>query len=231
MKNRCPEDSVLIRLFMGDAPSREAARLSAHMGDCARCALRFDILKQLNRELKPQVEAFAGEISPVEAAPLLARAAADKMHALIPDLPADRPTLLTRPSGIPLFVRFTAGFLAILAVIVVGAYLGLARGDKLSNLRSPSFKLALLEPSGRISSCPTVFRWTPVLQAENYVFELIDDSLHVVHNASTYLIHEYILPADVRSGLVKGRTYVWSISAYDSDSNLLTSGSGAFVLD
>ena len=76
-----------------------------------------------------------------------------------------------------------------------------------------------------------MFRWAPVLDAENYVFELFDDSLDRVHVCSTFLINELVLPADIRGKLVKGRTYLWSISAQDGDSDLLASRSGSFVIE
>ena len=229
MKGTCPKDSALIRLFMNEAGPRETEQLLHHLAACSRCSLRFDVLRQLKRDLRPKVDGFAGEFGAAEAVPLLRRTAHQKILDIRPKsspLPAR-----SGPFGILLGFRFAVGFLAILAVVAAGAYLAIARADKRSDLRSPSLKLALLEPSGRISSGPTAFRWTPVLHAEDYVFELIDDSLGCVHIGSTFLITELVLPAEVRSKLVKGRTYVWSVSAHDADSNLLTSRSGSFVIE
>ena len=229
MNGKCPKDSVLIRLFMNEAAPREAEKLLRHLAACSCCSLRFGVLRQLKRDLRPKVDGFAEELGAAEAGTLLRHAA----HQKIQDICPKSSVLPTRtgPFGILLGFRFAAGFLAILAVVAAGAYLVLARVDKRSDLRSPSLKLALLEPTGRISSSPTLFRWTPVLNAEDYVIELIDDSLGRVYLGSTFLISELVLPAEVRSKLVKGRTYVWSVSAHDADSNLLTSRSGSFVIE
>ena len=39
------------------------------------------------------------------------------------------------------------------------------------------------------------------------------------------------VPAPVRDRLVKGRVYLWTVTARDKDSNLLTSGSASFVVE
>ena len=100
-----------------------------------------------------------------------------------------------------------------------------------SDLRSPSAGPALFEPVGRIPDAPTVFRWSPVARAESYLFELYDESLERVHAGSTYLINELVLGAETKAKLAEGRTYLWSVSALDGDSELLATRSGSFVIE
>lgn len=209
MTRKCPDDRALIRLATGEATPREKDRMLGHLALCSRCSVRMSVLRQLKRDLEPNVEAFIGE------------------HA------SPRPA---RPSRfgrlVSLFgLRFAAGFIAILLVVALGAFIAMTRAARHSELRSPSSRLSLLEPQAQVPSAPVVFRWSPVLNAENYNFELIDDSLGRLYIGSIFLVNEFILPAEVRDKLVKGKAYVWTVSAQDGDANLLTSGSGSFVIE
>jgi len=234
MRGKCPRNSALIRLFMNEAGPHETDRFLRHLISCSHCTLRFDVLKQLNRELEPKVRAFVGEagaLTAAEASSALRRAASEKIQALRASHTSSSSSSRTGFFGSLLSHRFAAGFLAALLVVSAVAYFALYKAQRQSELRSPSLKMTLLAPVGTLSAPPSVFRWTPVLHAEDYVFELIDDSLSRVHIGSTFLITELVLPAEIRSKLVKGRVYVWSVSAHDADSNLLTSRSGSFVIE
>jgi hypothetical protein len=219
---------------MNESGPPEADWLLRHLASCSRCTLRFDVLKQLNRELEPKVAAFVCEAAALtadEASSALCRAASDRIPALRASLTPPPSSSRTGFFGSLLSLKFAFGFLAVLLVLSAVAYFALYKAPRQSEMRSPSLKLTLLAPVGTLSAPPGVFRWTPVLQAENYVLELIDDSLGRVHRGSTFLITELVLPAEIRSKLVKGRVYVWSVSAHDADSNLLTSRSGSFVIE
>jgi hypothetical protein len=220
MKGKCPGDGALVRLFMNEPGPREKDRLLRHLSFCSRCALRFDVLRQLKRDLRPKVDAFAGEFGAAEAGPLLRRAGLDGIRASRHGFFA---SLLS--------LKFAAGFLGVLIVVSAAAFLAVTLTDKRSELRSPSLKLTLLVPVGTVSTPPSVFRWTPVLHAENYAFELTDDSLGRVYSGSTFLVNELVLPADIRSRLVKGQAYLWTISARDGAANMLVSRSGSFVIE
>ncbi len=215
MTRKCPDDRALVLLAMGEAAPRAKDRMLGHLAVCSRCSLRFNVLRELKRDLHPRVEAFVGE------------------HASARTARPSRPPRRSRLGPlVSLFgLRFAAGFIALFLVLASGAFLALSRAARHSELRSPSTKLSLLEPSGTLSSAPTVFRWTPVLNAENYNLELIDDALGRIHTAATFLINEFVLPAEVRAKLVKGRIYVWTVSAQDEDSNRLVSRSGSFVIE
>jgi hypothetical protein len=217
MNRKCPDDRALIRLATAASAPREKERLLGHLAVCSRCSIRLSVLRQLKRDLAPQVEAFVAE----HASSRLSRS------------PRPCPP---RPSRfgpiVSLFgLRFAAGFIAVFLVAASGAFLALSRAARHSELRSPAAKLTLLAPAAKIPSAPRFFRWSPVLNAENYNFELIDDSLERVHSDGTFLINELALPADIRDKLIRGRTYVWTISAQDGDANVLTSRSSSFVIE
>ncbi len=231
MNGRCPKDSALIALFMNETAPREADKLLRHQAACARCTLRFNLLRQVKRDLQPQVDSFATAFGAEEGASLLRAAAGQKIRALDPRPSGTISPSRSRPIGMLFGLRFAVGFVAVLAVVTAGAYLTLTRLQKHSQLRSPSLSLTLLAPVGTISAAPRIFRWTPVLNAEKYSLELVDDSLSRVYTGSSFLVTEAVLPATVRSMLVKGRAYVWTVSVRDADSNLVTARSGSFTIE
>ena len=229
MSGRCPTDGALIRLSMDETVARESEKLARHLVSCSRCSLRFEVLRQVKKDLRPKVEAFSRELSAAAAGPLLASAARKKLQELAMDRPIPPPR--PRRFGVHFGLRFAAGFLTVLAVVAVGIYLTGARAVRYSDLRSPAVNPTLIEPIGSRSDVPGVFRWSPVQGAEEYLFELYDESLERVHVCSTFLINELVLPADIKAKLVKGRTYLWSISAQDGNSDLLTTRSGSFIIE
>ena len=231
MTRKCPKDGALIALFMNELLPRETEKLFRHLAACSRCTVRFNVLRQVKRDLQPQVDSFADAFGADEGASLLRVAAGQKIRSLDHKPAGTRPTTFLRPLGMLTGLRFAIGFIAVLAVVTTGAYLSWAKLQMRSELRSPSLKIALLEPVGTVPSAPGIFRWTPVTNAEEYSIELIDDTLVRVHSGSTFLITESTLPAAARSKLVKGRPYVWSISAYDADGNLVTTKSASFTID
>jgi hypothetical protein len=225
----CPKDSDLVRLSKYETDQDESERLFRHLARCSRCSVRFAVLKQLDKDLRPKIEAFAREFDAEEAGPLLASAARKKLQAHESTVTTARPR--PKPSGLTLNPRLAAAFLVFLAVVATGIYLTATKSDMYSSLRSASDSPTLFEPTGRISAPPTVFRWSPVARAESYVFDLYDESLERVHACSTYLINELVLGADIRAKLTEGKTYLWTVSARDGDSALLATRSGTFVIE
>ena len=220
MSGKCPADRVLVRLFMDECGPRERDRVLRHLASCSRCALRFDVLRQIKRDLGPKVDAFADQVGAAEAGPLLRRASRESL-----DLARRRPA-----PAVPR-LRLAAAFLGALAVVSAAAFIALNVTARRSELRSPSPELKLLSPVGRVSAPPSVFRWTPVLDAESYVFELTDDALKPVHRSGVFLVNELVLPPEVKSRLVPGRPYLWTVIAEYGDSNRLASRSASFVIE
>ena len=224
MNRRCPDDCALIRLAVGETSPRETDRMLGHMAACSRCAVRFDVLRQLKRDLEPRVDAFVAEHGPA-----LDACAPSGAPSGVPARSARPPR--SRPLAFPASLRW-APVLALVALVVgVGAFLAVSRAACHSDLRSPSSKLTFLSPAGSIPAPPAVFRWSPVLKAEGYVVEVIDDSLDSIHTDSAFFVNELVLPPAVRDRFVKGKVYLWTVTARDKDSNLLTAGSASFVIE
>lgn len=229
MMRHCPADSALIALFMNEAPRRMKEKLLRHLAVCSRCTLRFSVLRQAKRELQPQVDSFAAAFSADEGAACLQDAARRKILELEPGPPRGHSP--SSPFGVLLGLRAAAGLMAVLMVLTLAGYLLLTGLQRRAETRSPSAKLALLAPSGRLSAAPAEFRWTPVLNAEGYAIEIVDDTLTKIGRVSVFFINEVEIPPEIRSRLVKGRTYVWTVVAVDGDGNSLTSRSASFLVD
>lgn len=229
MKRKCPTDGALIALFMNEVALPKKEKLLGHLASCKRCTLRFDVLRQAKRELQPCVDTFADAFGADEGASLLRSVARQKILAFDPG--SSRVPSRHGPFGMLLGLRFATGLIALLVVSIAGGYILLTRLERHSELRSPSVRLTLLAPVGTLSAPPRILRWTPVLNAEDYAVDLIDDSLRRIHQSGTFIINEIEIPPDVRSKLVKGRTYVWSVSARDADNNVLTSRSASFTIE
>lgn len=228
MTRKCPDDCALIRLAVGETSPRETDLVLRHLAVCSRCAARFNVLRQLKRDLGPRVDAFVSDHGPALAAGAPS-SAPSHVSSSVPARSA-RP-LRPRPLATLASLRW-APVLALVAVVFgTGAFLAVSRAARHSDLRSPSSKLTLLSPAGSVPAPPAVLRWSPVLKAEGYVVEVIDDSLDRIHTGSAFFVNELVLPPAVRDRLVKGRVYLWTVTARDKDSNLLTSGSASFVVE
>jgi hypothetical protein len=223
----CLSDDALIDLFLGETDRTRTARLLSHVALCPICSLRFDILRLVRKDTEPKVAAFAASCPTADPVTFLRQAARRKLAGLAPPPPASK----KRKAERRFTLRFAFGFLGLLFAFATAGYLALDHFRPRSALRGSDLKLTLVEPIGGISRFPKVFRWTPVALAEDYYLELIDDALEPVYKSSTYLVTEHVIPDDLKAKIARGRTYLWSIKAFDSDGNLLLSESGHFRLD
>lgn len=90
-------------------------------------------------------------------------------------------------------------------------------------------RLVLLEPARLVHNPPSVFKWTAVKGADDYAFKLIDEELNTLQTSGSKFT-ELTLSADLASKLVRGKTYVWTIEAYDDKSRVLDVSSKSFEL-
>lgn len=224
---KCLSDDEFIALLLGEKSSHATGLLLGHIALCPVCSFRFDFLNRLRAEAEPKIADFTSRVTPSEAGPLLHKIARERLAELAAR-ETSAPVRLSPPRRSRLMFRFAFGLLGVLLIAAAAGYLTLNHLRERAVLRSPALKLELLEPVGKISRPPAIFRWTPVLHAEDYRLELIDDSLQPVYSSGTYLVTEHAIPAEVRAMIVRGRTYVWSIKALDGDGNLLLSESGHF---
>lgn len=128
--------------------------------------------------------------------------------------------------------RFNQRLVAVLgsAVIVIAASFFLLRLEKKPVYRgNGSGKLVLLEPAGFIQKPPSVFTWTPIKGADTYEIRIIDEELNTILASGTKDT-ELLLSKDTLSKLVRGKTFVWTIKAYDDESRVLDTTSGSFEI-
>jgi len=116
------------------------------------------------------------------------------------------------------------------AVILLAAGIFLLKFEKSAAYRgNGGGRLVLLEPAQTLKRPPSVFKWTPVKGADDYIFKLIDEELNILlRTGGKYT--ELALSADKASKLVWGKTYVWTIEAYDDESRILDRSSKSFEL-
>lgn len=220
MTRRCLDDCALVRLAVGETSPRETGRMLGHLAVCSRCSVRFDVLRQLKSDLGPRIDAFVSEHGPALAA---GASAGEPARSARP--------LRSRPFAVLSALRWAPVLALVALVLGTGIFLSVSRAARHSEFRSPSTKLTLLSPAGAVPAPPAVLRWSPVLGAEGYAVEVIDDALDSIHTDSAFFVNELVIPPAVRDRLVKGKVYLWTVTARDKDSNLLTSGSASFVIE
>jgi hypothetical protein len=88
----------------------------------------------------------------------------------------------------------------------------------------------LLEPHGSLKRPPAVFKWTPVKNAEKYVFELINNDLQTVVQTEIITATDFSMPAEVQEKIVRGKTYIWSVEVYDDEGIKIDSGQQYFEI-
>jgi hypothetical protein len=229
---RCPSDRALIELFMSGAADPRMEKVLDRLASCPRCGSRFEVLRELHRELEPRIREFLGDFGDKEgdAGAALAAAAERKLAELRQARAAAPP----RPAPALLPARRKSAFTAALFILVLGVtgvFLSRTVLRPRAEMRSPGFELKLLSPIGRIDEIPTLFKWTPVRHAENYTISLTDSSLREIHKAGTYLVTEAVIPPEVRSSLHEAETYIWKVRAVDGDSNVLVERSAYFIVE
>jgi hypothetical protein len=125
-----------------------------------------------------------------------------------------------------------AAGLLVMAGLLVAAYFSLFRPPQTDVLRSGEMpKIRLIEPVGRISRVPAVFKWTPVQKADSYTFALTDDELQTIVCQGDIKRNSFDVPSDLRQKMVRGKPYVWSITAYDDLNLKIDSGQQYFEIE
>jgi len=231
MSGNCPKDNALVALAMNEAGPSAGQRLLRHLAVCPRCAIRFRVLRDLGRDLGPAVESYIGAVDASKAGALLRQAAARELDRLDPSASLSARFSRGARSLRSFGLEFAGGLLIALFIALGAGYFAVYRPFVRTGERSPSANLELISPAGRQARVPGVFRWSPVLQAEDYTIEVRDESLARVFQGSTYLVNELVCPAELRSKLVRGKTYLWTVSAHDESGTLLASRSATFVVE
>jgi len=127
----------------------------------------------------------------------------------------------------PLVLAFSA---AALIIICLGGLWLLLKQGQAKALRGGAESLMLIAPAEKLAAPPRDFTWTAVKRAESYVFELVDDELTRITRAYTQR-PRFVMPDEEAAKLKRGRTYVWSVSAFDDLSRFLDSASRSFEIE
>jgi len=206
----CPDRDMFAGVFMGEAGADEREAFIDHILDCRACGARFDLLKQVGKEIQNQEAEFS-------------RLARQSLRELKTQKKAARPGRT--------WARMAAGLLVV-AGLLAAAYFVLFQPTQTEVLRSGEIpKLRLIEPEGRISEAPSVFKWTPVRKADFYTLALTDDDLQTIVRRDDIRQNSFDIPSDLRQKMVRGKPYVWSITAYDDLNLKIDSGQRYFVIE
>jgi len=206
----CPDRDMFAGVFMGEAGADEREAFIDHILDCRACGARFDLLKQVGKEIQNQEAEFS-------------RLARQSLRELKTQKKAARPGRA--------WARMAAGLLVV-AGLLAAAYFVLFQPTQTEVLRSGEIpKLRLIEPEGRISEAPSVFKWTPVRKADFYTLALTDDDLQTIVRRDDIRQNSFDIPSDLRQKMVRGKPYVWSVTAYDDLNLKIDSGQRYFVIE
>lgn len=199
-KTDCPSREAFEKSFRTDATLEERERMVDHALACPSCRARMDVLLDARLDIASRGRKLRS----------LAKASLDEMKARA----GSRASSESRPRGA--WLKPAAAFGALLAVALAAAFLSglLPLGDGV--LRDgESGGLVLLSPKGEIKGFPTEFRWEAPVEADAFQIEVIDDQLSVIVPKTGTAERFYSLPIGWESRFVPGRTYIWSVQAYD----------------
>lgn len=204
---------MFARVFMDEAGADEREAFIDHILDCRACGAQFDVLKQVGKEFRNQEAEFS-------------RLARQSLRELKTQKKAALPgRAWARPA------RMAAGLLVV-ASLLAAAYFVLFRPAQTEVLRSGEMpKLRLIEPEGRISEAPSVFKWTPVRKADCYTLALTDNDLQTIVRRDDIRQNSLDIPSDLRQKMVRGKPYVWSVTAYDDLNLKIDSGQQYFEIE
>jgi hypothetical protein len=198
---------------MDDVGADEREAFIDHILDCRACGAQFDVLRQVGKEFRSQEAEFS-------------RLARQSLRELATQKKAARPGRVRAGPA-----RIAAGLL-VMAGLLVAAFFVLLRLPQTEVLRSREMpKLRLIEPEGRISRVPAVFKWTPVQKADSYSFALTDDELQTIVRQGEIKRNSFDVPSDLRQKIVRGKPYIWSITAYDDLNLKIDYGQQHFEID
>jgi hypothetical protein len=204
----CPQDSRFVDFFLKTLPGTEESALLDHLTACSSCRAKFDIL----RDLDPVLRESARDLSP------LARASLRELR--------NRFRIHSRSGRRGRLISLTAaGTVAtvIFGIVFLGGLPIPNRLDAERGLQANAMSL----PRGRVAAAPRLFVWKPVPGGEYYDFELIDEQLRHLAVLSTRE-NWVLIPADIQKKILPGRTFIWTIVAYDDENIKLGEYRGYF---
>lgn len=128
-------------------------------------------------------------------------------------------------------INQTVAVLAGALLFLVAAIFFLIKLDKSPAYRGDGFGVVvLIAPEGTLKNPPAAFSWRPKKGTDAYSFRLVDDDLNTIL-ATGGVQTKLSLGESVRSKLIRGRSYIWTIEAFDDQGKKIASGSKSFKID
>ena len=232
-KTACPKNEVFIKALIGELGEDEKESFVDHIFRCPKCRLKFHAIKALNRESRQEGKDVPDGTLTSNEAKSLKITAIGRLRELEKGPPRFS---LIRPSHAGLKWIYATSFF--LAVVVIG-YLLLNSPPGQSIFRTTNAnELRPLEPMGKIKETPSIFKWSPVKNADVYRFKLLDEDLQVlwakdlvVSNESGLSGSSLVLDETIKNKLNRGKTYVWTVVAFDNDNMKLAEDRGYFIIE
>ncbi len=221
-ERKCPAENVFLQAFLDVSAAAMKEDLAKHAAVCPRCLRKFNVLIELEAELKGQEKRIDDKA--------LSRKEMNALENMARQRLRDLTSHLTRP-----FLKSRAGVGVALGVSLVLAVLGYLLLERNSSpqlvLRGvPGQELLLIKPRGTLKEAPAVFAWTEVKGREAFIFVLVDEELNTVYRAKLYAPRAH-LPAAVKDNLVKGKKYLWTVEAQDKECGILASDYLSFEIE
>ncbi len=224
----CPEERELERFFLNELPPAELESFLDHVSSCPKCRKRFQVMNAVKQELEARTSEVPESLRPDEAEAWRAMAKDEVGKAA-----ADSKAKPLSPFLRPLWALRLVAPAALLLVVMIGGFLFLIKPAlRHDHLRvGVAGDLRLIAPSGEVSAVPTRFEWTPVKGVKVYWVTLIDDKLQrLFADRSPHIDASLQLPEEVRSRIVPGVPYVWTVIATDEKHFQLGTASASFVV-
>jgi len=229
IKTPCPERQLFEKAILGGLRKDKLNRFLEHVSQCSRCQKIYEVMAAVKNELAARSLNIPESVSPEDS-----RAWQRSARVRLAEIERSERAKAKKPhSTWILSVKFLVPT-ALLLILLVAGYLffiiPLGQNDR---LRSPdSGELRLLSPVGHLATSPDAFSWTPIQGGENYVLVMTDEKLNrVFFDEVLKPSTSRPLPEELRSGLMRGRTYVWTVTATDENALTLATQSASFVID
>ena len=223
LRNNCPDNEVFVRAFLNEISLEEKEKLINHVLICEKCKLKFEVMKQLSNELKKRRENFEKEEFSASEERQFKKMAKQR----IKELKGEEKRVFFRFVPVK-YVTIMVGLL-----VILGGYFLIHEFHQKEIFRGEKEeKLMLIEPVGKISRLPSVFKWIALKEAGGgyYRFQLIDHELNTVWEI-TVENNKIIVPEDIRNKLMKGKVYIWRVEAFDDNDRKIDSGLKYFEIE
>lgn len=219
-KRFCPDAGLMTRALMEELSPREKEGLLSHVSRCPSCRSKYEALIQLQADLRAREKALEEIKLSRDEERELRRMARQRLQEL-----SRKPlSFFARPFAVG------AALVTVLFFILSGYYLLIKGPSSDQTMRgTQATEVRLLKPGEKLIKAPSFFLWTEVKDRDSFLFELIDDELNTLCSEKLFTTQTH-LPERVQQRLVRGRVYLWTITARDESGNKLASASKTFEI-